>query len=90
MTIFWSCYGSYNRKSVKHFLDYVTAEIHRHTEEKLYRVYMTNSIRGAVRGEMLKYQYIDLLNGTTPTEDTRTGTEIAADIISKYGLRFEE
>ena len=39
---------------------------------------------------MLKYQYIDLLNGTTPTEDTRTGTEIAADIISKYGLRFEE
>ena len=52
-------------------------------------MYMTNSIRGIGSGEVLKYRYLDLLNGKTPTEDNRTGDEIAADIMDKCGLRFE-
>ena len=62
----------------------------RHLEEKLYRVYMTNSIRGIVQGEALKYKYIDLLRNDIPEEDKRTGDEIAADVIKELGLRFEE
>lgn len=51
---------------------------------------MTNSIRGIGRGESLEYMYLDLLNRKIPKEDTRTGDEIAADVVNKLGLRFEE
>jgi hypothetical protein len=56
----------------------------------LYRVYTANSIYGIGRGEILKYKYSDLISGNTPAEDTRTGNEIAANVIDRLGLRFEE
>ena len=51
---------------------------------------MTNSIYGISRGEGLKYKYIDLLENRISKEDSRTGDEIAADIIQRLELRFKE
>jgi hypothetical protein len=61
-----------------------------HYEEKLYRVYVTNSIRGISRGESMVREYVELLDNRKSVEDNRNGNEIAADIINKLGLRFEE
>ena len=51
---------------------------------------MTNTVRGINRGETLKYEYMDLLKGELPKEDSRNGDEIAADVINNLGLKVTE
>ncbi|MDE6763723.1 MAG: hypothetical protein K2J73_08605 [Oscillospiraceae bacterium] len=35
----------------------------------------------------LTVRYTDIINGTIPKKDDRTGDEIAEDIIAKFGLK---
>ncbi len=62
-------------------------------EEKEYRAYITDSLMTicnnfatAWGGEKITVRYVDLRKPI----DTRTGDEIALDIIKRAGLSFEE
>lgn len=37
----------------------------------------------------MKYSYIDFVDDNLPEEDTRTGEEIANDVISRHGLKVK-
>lgn len=50
---------------------------------------MANAVHGIGHGETLKYRYTDLLNGSIPEEDNRSGDEIAADVIKTIGLKVK-
>lgn len=53
-----------------------------------YRHYVANSLRGINRNESYNLTLYEMLN--PKPVDTRTGDEIAADIINKAGLKFKE
>ena len=65
---------------------YVEARIDEYQREEAYRIYVTRSLQLAPRGESLVTSYDEILN--PKKQDTRTGDEIAIDIISRAGLRF--
>ena len=48
--------------------------------------YVTESISQAFRGEYLYASFIDLINNNKKQTVTKTGEEIAADVIKKAGL----
>ncbi len=52
-----------------------------------YRVYMSESIRLSTQGQYLANTYMETLE---MKRDTRSGDEIARDVIAKYGLKVEE
>ena len=74
-------------------VDYCISRYKHKQEEKVYRAYITdalmaicNNFAGVFGGERLAVRYIDL----GKPKDTRTGDEIAIDIITRAGLSFEE
>lgn len=50
---------------------------------------MTDSIYYQARNKGLNQRYITLLNGTKEPVDNRSGDEIAADVITRMGLKFD-
>ena len=66
---------------------YVEARIEENYRDEAYRIYVTRSLQLAPRGESLVASYNDIIN--PKKQDTRTGDEIARDIISRAGLRLE-
>ena len=74
-------------------VDYCISRYKHKQEEKVYRAYITdtlmticNNFANAWGGERLTVRYIDL----GKPKDTRTGDEIAIDIITRAGLTFGE
>ena len=65
---------------------YVEARLEEHDREETYRIYVTRSLQIAPKGESLVKSYSDFLN--PESIDTRSGNEIAADVIVKAGLKF--
>lgn len=61
------------------------ARIKQDEEEYAYRVYMTDSAHYRGENKYLTYRWEDVIGNRI---DTRTGDEIAADIINGAGLRF--
>lgn len=62
------------------------------SEEKAYRVYVTDTLRNindilahTYGGNYIQTRYADLMDDTP--QDTRTGDEIAKDIIKRAGLK---
>lgn len=53
--------------------------------DKAYKAYMSDSAYYMMRGESLATRYTDAI---TRKVDTRSGDEIAADIIARAGLSF--
>lgn len=53
-------------------------------EERLYRVYVTDALKSHLK---LNKRYYDFINTSTKSKDTRSGDEIAFDVIKKCGLR---
>ena len=87
MRIFWLCYGEYRgKRELKPFLRYVEARIDEHNREEAYRIYVTRSLQLSPQG---KYINVSLDSLLSPKKiDTRSGDEIATDVIKKAGLQF--
>ncbi len=69
------------------FARYLTARQRREAEGAAYRVYLTESIRLAVQSRYIATPYLELVRGAAEPADTRSGDEIAADVIGKLGLK---
>ena len=63
---------------------YFASRIKREAEERIYRIYVTDSLYMQGRNQMPKQRYIELLN--PKKEDIRTAEEIADDVFNKIGL----
>ena len=67
---------------------YVEARFNEYNREEAYRIYVSKSLQLIPQSKHLKCDYLDLID---PKEvDNRSGDEIAFDIISRAGLKFEE
>ena len=66
---------------------YVDARLDEYTREEAYRFYVTRSLQLAPQQKHLIDSFMDILKNTKKV-DTRSGDEIAADVISRAGLSF--
>lgn len=62
--------------------------IKRQDEDKLYRYYIADSLYYAKRNSMLSNRFYDIVNKSVQKDDSRTGDEIAADVINRMGLNL--
>lgn len=65
---------------------YVEARINQESREEAYRIYVTRSLQLAPQHKYMQKSYGDLLE--QKKVDTRTGDEIAEDIMKRAGLSF--
>ncbi len=70
---------------------YAAARFNQNQRETAYRIYVTDCLRmmtentaNFAKGSYVQRRYADFLK--TPARDTRTGEQIAADVIEKAGL----
>lgn len=73
-------FGSY------YVIEHVIAEANKRSEERFYRIYASDMLKAIAEslGAEVNERYVDLINNDV---DTRTGDEIAADIIKRAGLK---
>lgn len=69
--------------TVKAFVRYCYERFKRETEEKSYRIYVTDALRGLCGGEKVQ-RWIDII--TPQKVDTRSQDEIINDIITGAGI----
>lgn len=65
---------------------YVEARFDKYQREEAYRIYVTRSLQLAPQGKNLVKTYEEILK--PENNDTRSGDEIAKDVILKAGLKF--
>lgn len=65
---------------------YVISRYKAYQKEMAYRIYITDSLFYLGQMKSLNVRYYDLVNPRP--KETRTGDEIALDVIEKAGLRF--
>ena len=63
---------------------YVEARLDEYLRDKTYRIYITRSLQLIPQSKYITANYTDLIE--PKEEDTRTGDEIALDIINRAGL----
>lgn len=86
--LLWLCMGEYTGpRRARPFARYLSARQRREAEGAAYRVYLTESIRLAVQSRYIATPYLELVRGAAEPADTRSGDEIAADVIDKLGLK---
>ena len=80
--------GDFKSNSIKTFLRYALARYTSHQRDMAYRIYVTESLRAIGKGGgYIKPHFTDLIKPKKPkAEDTRTGEEIAFDVLRKIGL----
>lgn len=67
---------------------YVEARITEYSREEAYRIYITKSLQLIPQS---KYLTLDFKDAITPKKvDTRSGEQIALDIMKAAGLSFKE
>lgn len=73
------------------FMRYAFARYNTFQREVAYRIYVTDCLRmisentaNFAKGTYMQKRYAEFLR--TPAKDTRTGAEIAAEVIQKAGL----
>ena len=71
-------------------IDYVISEYQDYVEEKIYKAYVTDLIKSIAEsiGVEVNDRYADLIDNTP--KDTRTGDEIALDVIKRAGLKVKQ
>ena len=85
--IFWLCYGEYRgKRELKPFLRYVEARLDEHDREEAYRIYVTKSLQLAPQNKYVTVSFEECLKPRKV--ETRSGEQIAADIIKHAGLNF--
>lgn len=57
-------------------------------EEDVYKLYITDSLYYGFQGKVLGKRYAEIIKGKAHKEDTKTGDDIAADIINRMGLKL--
>lgn len=67
---------------------FVLARFEKEQREEAYRIYITDAIYYYARKQVLNYRYSELFEKMNV--DNRTGDEVAADIINRIGLRFND
>lgn len=65
------------------------SELARTTEEKLYRVYITDCLCGLCGGKKRFYDIV-YRHDTNIAEREKSGDDIALDIIKRHNLKFSE
>lgn len=66
---------------------YVEARVEQNYRDEAYRIYITDSLQNIPQDKYLSKRYYDIMH---PINDDRSGDEIAADVITKIGLKFDE
>lgn len=72
------------------FFCYLDARDRAHSRDEVFRAYVTESFRLALQNKMLARPYAEVIASLGERPDTRTGDEIAADVISRLGLEVSE
>lgn len=72
------------------FFCYLDARDRAHSRDEAFRVYVAESLRLAPQGRALTKPYTGVLASLMEMPDTRTGEEIAADVITRLGLGVTE
>lgn len=75
-------------------IDYCVAAFAKDEEERVYRAYLTDALQAishntagmAAEGHVMTRRFAELVNWVE--EDTRTGDEVAADVIKRAGLKY--
>lgn len=79
--------GEYKGNNIKTFLRYALARYTSHQRDMAYRIYVTESLRAISKGGYIKPRFVDLIKPKKQeTEDTRTGKEIAFDVLNRIGI----
>lgn len=65
---------------------YVRARYEEQQRELAYRIFVTDSLQNIPQNKYLTVRYKDLIY--PKKEDTRTGDEVALQVITKLGLTF--
>lgn len=65
---------------------YVEARIEQERRDEAYRIYMSKSLQLVPQRKYLQLSYSELLD--TKKADTRSGDEIAMDVMERAGLSF--
>lgn len=65
------------------------SELARTTEEKLYKVYMTDCLCGLCGGKKRFYDIV-YRHDTNIAEQEKSGDDIALNIIKRHNLKFSE
>ena len=68
------------------FLGYLRARWDEYERDFLYKVYISDALQYAGQNKYPAQRFVDLLK----PKDNRTGDEVAADVISRLGLSFNE
>ena len=87
----WLCAGEFRGNSIRAFVRYATAKANAEARLSAYRIYVTDALMyisentaRASSGRYLTKRYAEIIGEAK--KDTRTGEEIAADIITRAGL----
>lgn len=72
------------------FFCYLDARDRAHSRDEAFRVYVAESLRLAPQGRALAKPYAEVVASLGERPDTRTGEEIAADVITRLGLEVIE
>lgn len=85
--VFYLSYGEYRGvKNLKAFYRYVMARYEAYKRDYIFKVYVADSMYYQAQNKCLNIRYAELID--TKPVDTRTGDEIAEDVIARLGLRF--
>lgn len=63
---------------------YVDARYSAYWRDEIYKMYTSDAICHYMR---MTVRYADIVNGTVPEKDERTGDEIAEDFIARFGIK---
>lgn len=85
--ILWLCMGDFKSNSIKTFLRYALARYTSHQRDMAYRIYVCESLRAVGKGGYIKSHFADIIKPKKKApEDTRTGEEIAFDVLNRIGI----
>ena len=69
---------------------YVLARLDEYNREEAYRIYVTRSLQLIPQTKCLQKSYLEILNESESVKDTRSGDQVALDIIQQAGLKLKE
>lgn len=72
------------------FFCYLDARDRAHARDEAYRVYVSEALRLAPQGRALARPWAEVAASVGRPRDTRSGDEIAADVISRLGLEVTQ
>lgn len=69
---------------------YVMSKYEEHVDNLTYRFFIADNLYYFTEGKRTRLSYSEMRKKLYEPVDTRTGDEIAKDVINRLGLRFKE